>query len=523
MKAFVLTVGAILVVSGLAGCLEDISTGYNDLTEGWFVEDTALAATIAEIDAVSRLHSDSGKYEGFKAIAGRRTLRTQAQVHLVKPVFKNLYSESDKADVLLTLINNSSFSCACKLAILRRLDNLSSESGKMTILKAINQRGHFIGESKQKAKTNIFQSGCSSSKCRISPLAAEFKRKQIFTRAKPDKTIEIFGTGELDKQIYDAIVKADAELINSDEHKGKGVLIYRVRSEDGRLNEDRAHRTRTEFHWTGLGRGGHTPKRVDEGEIKVMYARDGQPAEFRVIHHDYHEFRRAVTFEKQKVIVWDDIFLKRVSPESSCTVKGTVLLENDANQEGIRVSGGGASATTDEEGNFVLKGLRSGQVRIGAGKSGYHGLYGEVNVNKGQTATCQLKGYRIRKAKVRWMYQPDGSKDFTNDNNVVAGTATLQDEELDRVSFAEGFKQVSGKSDFLMYQKEDVLILRNFDIGPGRPVINEIDKPFVDITEVGNLNNNRQSYILEAGKVYVLRCYDGEHYGKMEVLEIIDE
>jgi len=128
-------------VLGLAGCLEDISTGYNDLTKGWFVEDTPLAATIAEIDAVVKLRSDSGKYEGFKAIAGRETLRTQAQVHLVKPVFSSLYSESDKADVLVTLINNSSFSCAAKLAILRRLDNLSSESGKMAILKAINERG----------------------------------------------------------------------------------------------------------------------------------------------------------------------------------------------------------------------------------------------------------------------------------------------------------------------------------------------------------------------------------------------
>jgi len=149
MKAFVLAVGAILAVSGLAGCLEDIGAGYNDLTEGWFVDDTSLAATIAEIDAVSKLHSDSGKYEGFKAIAGRRPLRSEAQVHLVKPIFKGLYSESDKADVLVTLINNSSFSCACKLAILRCLDNLSSEGGKMAILKAINERGPCAGESEE--------------------------------------------------------------------------------------------------------------------------------------------------------------------------------------------------------------------------------------------------------------------------------------------------------------------------------------------------------------------------------------
>ena len=113
------------------------------------MEDTALAATIAEIDAVGKLHSDSGKYEGFKAIARRNPLRTEAQVHLVKPVFSSLYSESDAEDVLVTLIDNPSFSCAAKLAILRRLDSLSSESSKMTILKAINERRECAGQNEQ--------------------------------------------------------------------------------------------------------------------------------------------------------------------------------------------------------------------------------------------------------------------------------------------------------------------------------------------------------------------------------------
>jgi len=149
MRAIILFGGIGFATLILGGCLEDVGAGYNDLTEGWFVEDTPLAATIAEIDAVSKLHSDSGKYEGFKVIAGREPLRSEAQVHLVKPVFKSLYSESDKKDVLATLINNSSFSCACKLAILRRLDNLSSEGGKMAILKAINERGPCAGDSEE--------------------------------------------------------------------------------------------------------------------------------------------------------------------------------------------------------------------------------------------------------------------------------------------------------------------------------------------------------------------------------------
>jgi hypothetical protein len=138
MRTFALVVSVRFVMI-LAGCLEDIGTAYNDFTKDWFIEDTPLAATIAEIDAVRKLRSDSDKYEGLSAIAAREGLHSKAQVHLVKPVFRGLYSESDKQAVLLLLIENPSFSCAAKLEILHYLDKLSSGDNKMNVLRAINK------------------------------------------------------------------------------------------------------------------------------------------------------------------------------------------------------------------------------------------------------------------------------------------------------------------------------------------------------------------------------------------------
>jgi len=320
-----------------------------------------------------------------------------------------------------------------------------------------------------------------------------------------------------DPSVKAIIEKTKKELSTSEQYSRHGALVYQIRSADGQLS-----RARTEFHWTGQGRGGYRPARVSEGETKVMFDRDGQPAELRVIHPDYHEFRRPITFEKGKTIVWDDIVLERVSASSSCIVKGIVHLEDDANPVDIYVSADRSSKTTvNKEGEFILSNLRSGEIRIYASKPGYCGLYTTVQVKKRETGTCELKGYRIRKAKVRWAFQPDGSKNFSK-ANIVTGTAVIQDNILDRVSFSEGFKQVRGKSDFLVYQKEDTLLIRNFDVRRNGPAILEIDGSFDDLIEAPDFDYNSIAQTLKQGKVYVFRTYDGEKYAKMEVLEIID-
>ncbi len=366
-------------------------------------------------------------------------------------------------------------------------------------------------------KTSKIQPKCSSGKCSVSssPKKAEVKS------SNPGCTIEIHRSGEFDNNIFDEIKKAHDNLFKSG--KNKGALIYRVRSEDGQLGRKRYNHSRTEFHWTGRGRSGYKSGSINEGEITVVYEVQGQPAELRVSHPDYHEFKRPIIFEKQKMIVWDDIVLNRVTDETSCTIKGTVQLEDDVNPNGILVSSGNTSTFVDKEGDFVLKGLRSGEVRINARRPGYFGLFGRVNITKGETKQFNLKGYRIRKAKVKWVYQPDGSKNFTNEN-VIEGTAIIEDNALDRISFSEGFSQVCRESDFLLYQSKNNLYIKNFDVcGSNGPAIFEANNTLDKLKEAPNFNYTDNTHTLKVGKVFVFRCYDGEHYAKMEVLDIIGD
>ena len=97
-------------------------------------------ATIAEIVAVATLKSDSAKLAGFKAIASRKGLPERAQVHLVTPVIESLYSDSDKQEVLLLLINNPGFTHTAKKEVIDRLGKIKPEQVRITILGAINQR-----------------------------------------------------------------------------------------------------------------------------------------------------------------------------------------------------------------------------------------------------------------------------------------------------------------------------------------------------------------------------------------------
>lgn len=319
-----------------------------------------------------------------------------------------------------------------------------------------------------------------------------------------------------DEELLEFTNKTKEELKDSTKHDNEGALVYRIHLED-----ELSGQIETKLYWNGRGHGGYRPDRASAEQIKVMFGRDGQMAELVVTHPDYHEFIRPVIFKKGKVVVWDDIVLERVSPENSCTITGTVYLEDDVDAADTEVSCDNVSTTTDANGNFTLTGLRSGQISIRARKAGYHGLYATAEVARGQTASCKMNGYRTRKAKVRWAYQPDNSKGLGEDN-IVTGTAFLQDNELDRVSFAEGFKQTQGRCDFRVHQRKDDIIM-NTSCGRDGPAITETYKKFEDVNEVPDFDQRCcRSYTLGAGNVYVFRCRDSKHYAKMEVLEIID-
>ena len=97
-------------------------------------------ATIREIDAVGRLAFDHDRKSGYERIARRQGLGGDAQVHLIRAVFKHLAFENAKVDVLLALVRNPSFTTAAEAALLDRLDRLAFENDKRKILDAVSAR-----------------------------------------------------------------------------------------------------------------------------------------------------------------------------------------------------------------------------------------------------------------------------------------------------------------------------------------------------------------------------------------------
>lgn len=266
--------------------------------------------------------------------------------------------------------------------------------------------------------------------------------------------------------------------------------------------------------------GGHRGAYFSTGSAWVDITRAGEYV-VRLRVDGYHEYEQAVRVEPGEVLVLDDIRMEPIGPQDAIDILGMVKLEDEASAEGIRVRAGDANAETDAHGRFRLSGIGAGEIRIYAPKDGYEGLHRTIHAKKGDKTPVVIEGWRKRYAVVQWAYQPDGSPDLSR--GIESGEAVIAPRLLDRVSFKDGFVEVDRHSDFLVMQKADKLIIRNFDQGPGKPRIMELpDIEFDEVRTVPDVEFPKREHELREGAVYLFRSYHGDYYAKMQVLEIID-
>ena len=249
------------------------------------------------------------------------------------------------------------------------------------------------------------------------------------------------------------------------------------------------------------------------------------PRILRISARGYHDFTRSFDVVPGTVTVWDDIVLQPVTPETASTITGTVWLEDDADPSGVEVYVSGVDKVrTDEEGRFRLDGVAAGDVTVRARRDGYQPAYKHLDVTKHSQHECSFKLYRKRYAVVRWAYQPEPTRKLSG--RLWHGKAILADDDLDRVSFADGFRQVQGKSDFSVRQERDGLILRHFDSSSSRHGSGNIACPgqsFDRLSVAPDADYPDDGRPLTPGAIFAIRCYDGEHYAKLAVLDIVDD
>ncbi len=134
------TIALAAIAIGTGGCVIAIGNSTPRTECGTDCARADDSTVIAEIDAASRLFSDSDKTDVYMAIARRPHLSGKAQNHLVRSAMRNIFSDTSKESVLLAVIENPCFNDAGKKAVLSNLNSLFSDSRKKRVLKAINDR-----------------------------------------------------------------------------------------------------------------------------------------------------------------------------------------------------------------------------------------------------------------------------------------------------------------------------------------------------------------------------------------------
>ncbi len=320
----------------------------------------------------------------------------------------------------------------------------------------------------------------------------------------------------------EAIAKAKIEL-NTDHTVGVAAIVYTISTLSGQTIQ--AH---TKFRSAGRSAAGYIPGTISTSEAVMQPAiiRGATRAvELHVIAHGFERCIRRVILHPGELVIWDDIVLEPITNQTAASIVGRVRLEGEKDDlEGLVIYvDNDAAAFTDASGYFAIDSISSGRIQLSTQKTGFLGLRTEVRVAAGEVEVCELTGHRKRFAHVRWAYQPDGTRHF--DGETRTGSAVLSTRKMSRISFAKGFQQVSGLSDFLITQEKDQLILRHFDMRGGNIPSSILikDSSLDDFNMAPDSGYARTETPLHPGDVYFFHCYDGEHYAMMEVLKITTE
>lgn len=103
MKRMLLVAMLCAVTVSLGGCF--VSIKGDGCTPGKAIQHPEMDSTIAEIDAVKMLGSESARLNVLRTIAHRPHLSPEARIHLVEAT-RMLGSESSREEVLMALAEN---------------------------------------------------------------------------------------------------------------------------------------------------------------------------------------------------------------------------------------------------------------------------------------------------------------------------------------------------------------------------------------------------------------------------------
>ena len=319
----------------------------------------------------------------------------------------------------------------------------------------------------------------------------------------------------LEADIAARVAEAETALQTA-EHKRDGAVVVFFRT-------PQTNPERVDVRLQSMTGRGYVPIIAAPAIPAIGYRQAGLTM-LRIRAPSYHEFTRPLDLREGQVVVCDDIVLDPVTDKTASTVTGTVRLENSKNGRAQVSIFRQNPIDTDNAGHYRLERVGTGQLTLLAYSPGYVAEFKYVDVPTPGRYEFDFHLYRKRYALLRWAYQPQPTIRLIG--QLLHGTAIVDDEHLDRISLAKGFQQVNGRSDFCVRQIEDKLFMEHFDASPtsNQPASLPCSgRTFDEVTEAPQAIYNRLRKPLQVGDVYALRCHDGEHYAKLEVIDVFLE
>ena len=233
------------------------------------------------------------------------------------------------------------------------------------------------------------------------------------------------------------------------------------------------------------------------------------------------------------VTVWDKEItyvgfeMKKTPPGKLGSVKGVVQDRHGRSVEGAYVNISFPFAysgprpemriQTDASGEYFFEGLSGGKHELYSSKNGYAPDWEMFMPPEGATGVKDLKLYPRHRILIDYVYQADGSRNFTS-GDLKTGTINwgLYEGSLD---LSDGKIERSGPGeDLRLYQEKGVLYFRIFYAGGPNGFYDAGAVPLDSVTEAAGKGYTTQgNRPCKVGHVYVVRTREEDNYAKFIV------
>jgi hypothetical protein len=263
---------------------------------------------------------------------------------------------------------------------------------------------------------------------------------------------------------------------------------------------------------------------VTDGTLNSYHSGPDRPFVLRAFGYDPIDASITIL---DKEITYVGFEMKKTPPDKLSSVKGVVMDEHDRPLEGayVRISFPFAYSRsrpemtihTDAGGEYLFKGLSGGEHELLSSKAGYASDWDKFTPSEGATAVIDLRLYPRHRIVIDYVYQADGSRNFTS-GNLHTGTIDWGLYE-GSVDFSDGKLQRPGPGeDLRLYQEKGRLYFRIFHAGGPNGFYDAGVVPLDSVTEAADKGYTTQgNRPCKVGHVYVVRTREEDSYAKFIV------